>query len=157
MDRHLLRIAELHALGNDERRAYCGRYFDARARRRLVPILGAATAALAVASFAALMGLLPYLRTGADNSFTAIWCLVWFIPCAYLGLRFARRAFAVERSVIREKLVHRFLSRRHPRCASCNYDLSGASPLPARPAVLRCPECGLINPAPLYDPAHAPG
>ncbi|MCC6678465.1 MAG: hypothetical protein IT436_15125, partial [Phycisphaerales bacterium] len=46
---------------------------------------------------------------------------------------------------------------RHTRdCAGCDYDLSAVEPLPDRPSVRRCPECGLINPALSPDYAHAP-
>lgn len=48
----------------------------------------------------------------------------------------------------RRVLVH--LYERSPECPSCRYDLSGAAELPARPGVVRCPECGLVNPRPVF-------
>lgn len=45
----------------------------------------------------------------------------------------------------RRFLVHLFEAR--ARCPSCGYELAGAAQLPGRPGVVRCPECGLVNPA----------
>lgn len=81
----------------------------------------------------------------------ALRAMMFFAPpiffSIWMSLRLSARLSRLERR--RRMLAH--LHRPSPACARCGYDLSGAAPLPERPAVTRCPECALVNPARMPD------
>ncbi|MCC6678464.1 MAG: hypothetical protein IT436_15120 [Phycisphaerales bacterium] len=156
-------LLELEDLTREERRRW------ARAVLARHPVRGASSALST--GLASLTLFLLFCCAGA-----LIVALVWFVAGSWIGSPFAYPGNMIVAAVIavciglsiwttayfttrhrdveaRQRLAARLYIR--PACAGCDYDLSAVEPLPGRPSVIRCPECGLINPAPLYDPPHA--
>lgn len=137
---------ELKPLSPDELRAYLAAFHA----RRVAP-----NVAIAVGS----------LVLGAMTCITVGTVVAMILSASLRATRgFDREGLVVAGSVIAAVLgtiwtVRRY--RRHirtssliiqirgvTRCAGCRYDIRGVEPLDSRPGVVRCPECGLVNPAP---------
>lgn len=149
-------LPQFAALSSDERqewaRALSARPSLSRAASRLSTALSAVIL-FALSFFACvlvtfLIWLIADLYLGVGEFLPpALRALAFFTPpiifSLWVSLRLSARLNSLDRR--RHRLAH--LRGPVPTCARCGYNLSGAAALPARPGVLRCPECALINPA----------
>ncbi|MCC6678463.1 MAG: hypothetical protein IT436_15115 [Phycisphaerales bacterium] len=73
--------------------------------------------------------------------------LIAIAVAAGLAIRLTAGFAARVRALDQRRRTLVYLHTRARYCGACGYDLTGAAPADHREGVIRCPECGLINPA----------
>lgn len=147
-------IPELAALSTEERRCWA----VAAEARSTVRDLGAhlntlaATAVFLVVCFTAfaLVGLVVIvgieLKPEGDGRGLSLTIALMGAAAVIGSFILTTGSYRRLRVVDGRSVMLEHLHQRRPTCVGCNDDLSGAGELPARPGVVRCPECGYINP-----------
>lgn len=150
-ERELENIEGLSPLTRPERWMYIVAYFRARWWRPIIPWVGAISAGAVLAGFVFICsaGVMSKFRgRRAGNGDLVQVDPYWLIPVGIFALYVGYRAARAEHPIIRAMLVRAFTSRRPPRCVKCDYAISGLQPVEGRLNVVRCSECGLLNPLP---------